>query len=58
MCIAGESPPLCMVCEDVCDVQFVPCGHVMVCSECGHRIKRCPLCKVSLINIATLRMVF
>jgi len=37
-----------MVCEDECDVRLDPCGHIVVCSKCGQRLKKCPTCKVSL----------
>ena len=47
--------PLCLVCEDECDVQLDPCGHITVCSKCGQRLKKCPTCKASQKNWAGLR---
>ena len=37
---------LCVLCENLADVKFEPCGHVTMCSDCADRAKRCPVCKV------------
>lgn len=37
---------LCVLCENPADVKFEPCGHIIMCSVCADRAKRCPVCKV------------
>ncbi|KAH3758680.1 beta-ketoacyl synthase [Pelomyxa schiedti] len=41
-----------MVCIE-CDerppnMQFQPCGHVVLCSQCGSTVKKCPHCRVQI----------
>lgn len=31
-------------CQDVSNVMFVPCGHIVTCSDCAHKIKKCFYC--------------
>jgi len=39
----------CQICTDAdVDVAFVPCGHVMCCSDCSARLDVCPLCKAGV----------
>lgn len=39
------------------NIVLVPCGHVCVCSECGDRIVRCPVCKIVITSILYLYFV-
>ncbi|KAL7452068.1 hypothetical protein ACHAWC_003820 [Mediolabrus comicus] len=43
-----EEEKLCVICrENPKVVLFMPCRHLCVCEECGHRVEldRCPLCR-------------
>lgn len=36
----------CLLCDELVDVRFEPCGHAVVCTKCAERAKKCPSCKV------------
>ena len=36
----------CMLCDNLVNCQFIPCGHTVMCMDCGKRTKKCPQCKV------------
>ncbi|XP_074027203.1 E3 ubiquitin-protein ligase MIB1 isoform X2 [Leptinotarsa decemlineata] len=41
----------CLVCSDAKrDMIFQPCGHVMCCSACAPRVKKCLICRESVIT--------
>ncbi|KAF2905082.1 hypothetical protein ILUMI_01096 [Ignelater luminosus] len=41
----------CLVCSDAKrDMLFQPCGHVTCCSGCAPRVKKCLICRESVIN--------
>ncbi|UYV76921.1 MIB1 [Cordylochernes scorpioides] len=41
----------CMVCSDhKRDVLFSPCGHVATCAQCGPRVKKCLVCKDTVVG--------
>lgn len=43
-----EEEKLCVICrESPKEVLFMPCRHLCVCKDCGHReeLERCPLCR-------------
>ncbi|KAL3276771.1 hypothetical protein HHI36_012138 [Cryptolaemus montrouzieri] len=41
----------CLVCSDAKrDILFQPCGHVSCCSGCAPRVKKCLLCRESVVN--------
>jgi E3 ubiquitin-protein ligase mind-bomb len=41
----------CMVCSDCMrDTLFGPCGHVVCCSTCSPRIKKCLICKQQVVS--------
>lgn len=41
----------CLVCSDAKrDMLFHPCGHVTCCSGCAPRVKKCLICRESVIN--------
>lgn len=41
----------CLVCSDTKrDMLFQPCGHVTCCSGCAPRVKKCLICRESVIN--------
>ena len=45
---AGVPAPdtLCTLCEEAkANLEFGPCGHVIMCAKCGERIKKCLECK-------------
>ena len=50
--LAGnETSPVteCLVCSEmVRPICFEPCGHKIVCSDCGRRMKRCLVCKIMI----------
>lgn len=40
---------LCRVCfDDQISVVLLPCRHYVLCSTCGEKCKRCPICRVSV----------
>ena len=46
--VVGQSTPdiLCTLCEEAkANLEFGPCGHVIMCAKCGERIKKCLECK-------------
>lgn len=41
----------CVICLNAgCEVVFLPCGHVCVCSKCCTTLVICPLCRAPLIS--------
>ena len=41
----------CMVCSDhKRDTLFIPCGHIVTCSSCASRVKKCLLCKEPVVS--------
>ena len=37
---------LCRVCMDMSiSIAFIPCGHLVCCSECAACVEKCPLCR-------------
>jgi E3 ubiquitin-protein ligase MUL1 len=43
-----EEEKLCVICRENPKVMLImPCRHLCVCEECGHRVEldRCPLCR-------------
>ncbi|KAK9869360.1 hypothetical protein WA026_003117 [Henosepilachna vigintioctopunctata] len=41
----------CLICSDAKrDILFQPCGHVSCCSGCAPRVKKCLLCRESVVN--------
>ena len=39
----------CFVCSDFPrDTLFMPCCHIVTCSQCSPRVKRCLICKVQI----------
>eukprot|EP00116_Pleurobrachia_bachei_P015648 sb/3475910/ len=37
---------LCQLCEDTkANLEFGPCGHTIMCSSCGSRVKKCLECQ-------------
>ena len=45
---ASSSTAECFLCESPVDIKLEPCGHVILCSTCAQRAKKCPQCKVRL----------
>jgi len=46
-----EEEKLCVICrESPKEVLFMPCRHLCVCKDCGHRaeLERCPLCREAI----------
>ncbi|XP_049295413.1 E3 ubiquitin-protein ligase mind-bomb [Anopheles funestus] len=51
--VGGSSGPLdeCLLCSDQKrDTVFKPCGHVVCCENCGPRIKKCLICRESVLS--------
>ena len=48
-----QSIALCILCDNLANLKFEPCGDTIMCSECANhtRAKKCPWCKVSASNI-------
>lgn len=45
----------CLVCSDQTrSVLFRPCGHVVACSSCASRVKKCLLCKSAVVDRARI----
>ena len=45
----------CMVCSDNDrDTVFGPCGHIVTCSICASRVKKCLLCKEPVLTRNTV----
>lgn len=56
---APSAPPIdqqfveseCVVCLNAgCEVIYLPCGHVCVCSKCSASLVNCPLCRSPIIS--------
>lgn len=46
-----EGLPECMVCSDNdSDTVFGPCGHIVTCSICASRVKKCLQCKEPVLT--------
>ena len=44
----------CLICSEmVIPVQFKPCGHQIVCADCGSRMKKCLKCKETIESKVT-----
>ncbi|XP_001629545.2 E3 ubiquitin-protein ligase MIB2 isoform X3 [Nematostella vectensis] len=41
----------CCLCDKSVDCKFMPCGHSIVCYECGNMFKKCYKCKVDVESI-------
>ncbi|WAR08612.1 BIR7A-like protein [Mya arenaria] len=40
---------LCKICmERDVNIVFMPCGHLVACETCGHKLKNCPMCRKSI----------
>lgn len=45
----------CFLCQKGADTKLLPCGHVIMCSDCAGRAKRCPDCRVGpIFNLVLL----
>ncbi|EEC49462.1 predicted protein [Phaeodactylum tricornutum CCAP 1055/1] len=42
-----------LCCERSTDCVLIPCGHQICCTDCGHQLTSCPVCK---INCSVLRV--
>ena len=40
----------CKLCDNPANCKFLPCGHTVMCMECGERSKKCVECKVYYYN--------
>ncbi|XP_065359672.1 death-associated inhibitor of apoptosis 1-like [Calliphora vicina] len=48
----ADDDKLCKICFDkVCNTAYVPCGHVVACTECALASKDCPLCRVPIERV-------
>lgn len=58
--ISTSSMDECLVCSDSKrDILFQPCGHVTCCSGCAPRVKKCLICRESVVNrIKVTRYLF
>lgn len=46
----------CVVClNSGCEVIYLPCGHVCVCSKCSSSLVNCPLCRAPIISRILLK---
>lgn len=50
-----EDRILCKICMDrEVEVTFLPCGHLVCCSDCARNVQECPMCrKIVRANIRT-----
>lgn len=45
----------CRLCMDAhISTVFIPCGHMLFCRGCAHRVRACPLCKSDILLIQTV----
>lgn len=43
--VSDRSDPRCKVCmEKNCNILFLPCRHLVTCSDCAHRLTNCCVC--------------
>lgn len=36
----------CCICmDDAANVVILPCTHLCICKQCGHKLKNCPICR-------------
>lgn len=48
---------ICTVCMDRSSTEiFLPCGHICCCKICGEKISECPLCRVEIKQMLTLKV--
>lgn len=41
----------CLVCSDLKkDILFQPCGHITCCSACAPRVKKCLMCRETVVD--------
>ncbi|KAH3722754.1 hypothetical protein Pelo_18539 [Pelomyxa schiedti] len=47
--LAAVNSPVCIECDErPPNVQFQPCGHVVLCSKCADVIRKCPHCRAPI----------
>ena len=47
----GENNEECVICSDnPRELVFNPCGHAISCETCGSRMKKCLLCRASILS--------
>jgi Zinc finger, C3HC4 type (RING finger) len=47
--------PCALCCERETNCVLVPCGHQICCTECGHQVASCPVCKVQCTVLRIFR---
>ena len=41
-----KEAPICKICMDnEVDLVLLPCGHLISCVNCAHKLKDCPVCR-------------
>ena len=41
-----KDAPICKICMDnEVDLVLLPCGHLISCVNCAHKLKDCPVCR-------------
>ena len=46
----------CKICLDArCTICFIPCGHIVTCSACAEKIRRCALCRAYIKSTITIK---
>lgn len=48
-----EEDIICMLCDEIVDVQLKPCNHFVLCSTHAKTSKKCPQCRVSSVQVYT-----
>ena len=43
---ADENQRRCKICMDqLINIVFIPCGHLIFCSKCAQAMNKCPMCR-------------
>lgn len=51
-----DSSDECVICSDnQREIVFQPCGHAVACEPCGSRVKKCLLCRSTVVNRTKVR---
>lgn len=54
--ISSTIEDACTLCyEKTVDCVLIPCGHQMCCTDCGHHLDKCPVCKVQCSVLRVFR---
>ena len=57
VCVVGDEG-CCLLCDERCDLVFLPCGHITMCHSCGKTARKCSQCRVSESTVPFCSVLF